>query len=102
MSETESAWMAGVFDGEGSVIRPRKSSPRSIRLQVGGTCEPFIRQIATVTGTGAVYFRPSQNPKHNDQWIWQCHAENARSLLRQMLPWLIVKRERALEFLNGG
>lgn len=100
MSPIDTAWLAGVFDGEGTIIKPRKTSLRSLRISVNNTCEPLVEKIYEVTGTGSVRFIPSHNPKHNHQWIWQCHGDNARSLLRQMLPWLIVKKEKAIMHLD--
>lgn len=97
MSRVQAAWLAGLFDGEGSIIRPHAHRTNSVRITINNTCQPLVQQIAQVTGTGNVLYRASKNPKHADQWVWQCYADNARSLLRQMLPWLIVKREKALE-----
>lgn len=99
MDPIEAAWLAGVFDGEGNIAHPRKGRP-GVRLTVNNTCEPFVQRILEVVATGSIFYRPSKNPRHSDQWVWQCHAENARILLRQMLPWLIVKREKAEEVLN--
>lgn len=99
MSQTERAWLAGLFDGEGTVIQPRKDRPTSIRLAITNTSMPLLERVQEVTGTGSFVAMKRYSPKHTSCWIWQCHADNARSLLRQMLPWLIVKRAKALEFL---
>lgn len=96
MSETEIAWLAGVFDGEGNIAWPRKRNVHTARISVANTCFPLLDKLVEVTGTGSIVGRKVYaNPKHSTCASWACQGDRAKALLRLMLPWLIVKRENA-------
>lgn len=97
----EATWLAGLFDGEGSVIFP-KGRPSSVRITISNTNLDLLNRVEEVTGTGRIIIasRVANNPKHKQAYWWQSYGNQARSLLRQMLPWLIVKREKALRALG--
>jgi hypothetical protein len=101
MTEVEAAWLAGLFDGEGSIVCSRGSDiRRSIRITVTNTRFELLEHLREVVGTGAIIVQPRREAHHSPTWYWLCHSDNARELLRQMQPWLIVKRERAAEALS--
>jgi hypothetical protein len=104
LTKTEAAWLAGLFDGEGSIIFVHKDRPTpSVRITISNTYYPLLLRIQEVTGVGRliVHHRAGTgNPKHSASWNWQTYSANARDLLQQMLPWLIVKREKADAALN--
>ncbi len=95
MSELECAWLAGLFDGEGCVAWPRRSVLHSVRLDIANTCKPLIDKVATVTGTGKVSMAVKHNEKHSQAYSWHVYSDNARFILKQILPWLIVKKYAA-------
>ncbi len=96
MSDTESAWFAGVFDGEGCIVWPVKTNIKSVRLSVANTCVPLLEKVRVVSGTGKVRMQQARKSRfHTQPWIWDCYGENARIVLRQIVPWLIVKKEAA-------
>ena len=95
MTEVQAAWFAGVFDGEGCVGWPRRTVIHSVSLAVSNTNKPLIDKINEVTGTGRVIPGKRRSNRHSPHWKWACYGDNARSILRQILPWLIVKREAA-------
>lgn len=98
MSLIDAAWLAGVFDGEGTVsIAQRQRADRrpTYRLSICNTCLPLIERIVDATGIDQVYRHARHNKKHRDVFVWQVGGPDALSLLRQMRPWLIVKAERA-------
>jgi hypothetical protein len=99
MSELEVAWLAGLFDGEGSIILKKRSRPNSLssRITITNTFYPLLERVIEVTGTGKLYemTRYKPDPSHARSWNWQCNGSNARLVLEQLLPWLIVKKERA-------
>lgn len=101
LTELETAWLAGLFDGEGSIVFAKGRKQRSVTISMHNTCYPLLKRVEEITKTGRVFdhskYRTS--PKHSDVWVWQCYGQNARILLRQMLPWLIVKKDRALKVL---
>lgn len=96
MSQLERVWFAGILDGEGCIGWPRRTILHSVCLTVINTHKGLIDRIAEVTGTGRI--KPAQrskNLRHSAAWTWTCYGDNARSLLRQALPWLIIKKEAA-------
>jgi LAGLIDADG-like domain len=102
MQKSDASWLAGLFDGEGSIVFPRKTNTlNSVRIQITNTNHELLERVIAVTGTGTLVSQMhpgSKNwkPHYKPSWAWQCYGENTRSLLRQMLPWLIEKRDKAL------
>lgn len=75
LSETEAAYLAGLIDGEGSIVaaKKRKSDGRiTWRLQVVNTHLGVIEWVKTVTGTGGIITAKRRNIKHADLYIWEC------------------------------
>ena len=98
MSEAEAAWLAGLFDGEGSVIWVKGRTKKPVRIVITNTCLPLLNRILEVTGVGSISGpKHDGNPKHAAAYYWYCGSNTAVHLLRRMLPWLIVKREKAEE-----
>lgn len=98
MTETEVAWFAGVLDSEGTVNLLSKGINKTphLRMSIANTCYPFLERVAELSGTGAIGVHRVFQPHHSPSWVWYCYGPNARSILRQVLPWLIVKRDKAL------
>jgi intein/homing endonuclease len=101
MTKGERMWLAGLFDGEGSIIFYKSLSKHDcIRISITNTVKELMDKVQEIIGIGNIYARPiPENPKHNRCWHWQCHGGNARIILRQILPWLIVKKEKATKVL---
>ncbi len=96
MSESEVSWFAGLFDGEGCIAWPRRIIHQSVRLDVPSTSKALLDRVAEVTGTGRIApYKPTGNPRHSPAWGWHCYGDNARSILHQIYPWLIIKKEAA-------
>jgi len=98
MTKTEAAWLAGLFDGEGSLIDSKRSGNQSgfcLRFQICMCNEEIIRRVQTIIGTGNITYWKPKNPKHSESWRFHVHGMNAVHVLEQIFPWLIVKRELA-------
>jgi hypothetical protein len=100
MEMSKRAWLAGLFDGEGSIIFVHKDRlTPSIRITITNTSLPLLERVQEVAGVGQIIVQRragQMNPKHSASWHWQTYSASAFHLLEQMLPWLIVKREKAL------
>lgn len=100
MSATDAAWLAGLFDGEGSIVFVHKDrATPSCRITITSTCYPLLERVKEVAGVGQIIVQRRAGhvrPNHLASWHWQTYSANAINLLEQMLPWLIVKREKAL------
>ena len=81
ISDTDKAYIAGLFDGEGSVsykqyMRQRKGKSKAyptwqIRLEVAMTDESLLVWLHEVLGVGTVGPRKVK-PGRKKQWRWRC------------------------------
>ena len=109
-SDTERAWAAGFFDGEGYVgIRRDKRPGRTLTLQIGieqVDIRPLLRFKAAVGWSGYPVQRPARRaPARQPIYrIIMGHQDTLRTFAA-MWPWLSEpKREqftRAMEEING-
>lgn len=100
MTEIEKAWLAGFIDGEGSIGIYRKKSKHGrgghdfgVRLLVVNTNQAAMDYVKALTGCGCSWiskkgYKANWKPCHR----WQAFGENARDLVRQLLPYLRIKR----------
>ena len=96
LTDVEAAWLAGLFDGEGSIIFAKNRPAKNVRITITNCCHFLVERVLEVTGTGSIIDMGNErrNPNHSPSWNWACYGENARILLRRMEPWLIAKREK--------
>jgi hypothetical protein len=97
MSEPEIAWLAGIYDGEGSLSYSKHSN--AWVLSVNMTDQDVIDHLAQVTGVGVVAPRKLY-PNRKQQWQWRVNMRVQQAvLLRAMHPWLSARRRaRIAEF----
>lgn len=100
MSQVEAAWLAGLFDGEGSIVelkRKDRQLTKGWRITITNTNTDLLDRVEEVTGVTArvLMKRRTLNPKHSQAFYWQCYSTTAAGVLLQMYPFLIVKRQRA-------
>lgn len=92
--DQELAYLAGFFDGEGSVgVYGSASRSYHLRASVGGTDERSIRRFMAHFG-GTVSFEPKKN-NWRPVWKWAVTGREAKVALRALMPFLSVKREQA-------
>lgn len=97
----EIGYMAGLYDGEGALVRHAQSSKTSARpplwmAAILMTSEPTIRWLGQFGGH--VYFSPrhEKDPTRKDAWKWElCRQIDVRNFLRTVRPLLIVKAAAA-------
>ena len=113
LTETEKAYLAGFFDGDGCVniaIRQGKDAltPSHYLQVIFSQCDQaFLGRWCNKVGMGTVHENaPLRNP-HITQtkalWHWRLYDRQAESMLRMMLPYLDIKHEQAeiaLQFMN--
>ncbi len=98
-------YLAGLVDGEGCIrLHPsnkgkyRKYYPR---LQVTNTYKPILDLLVDQFG-GAIHSdkfprKANWKIKHD----WRISGDKARELLNQLLPYLVIKKEKAILVLQG-
>ena len=100
ISEYNIAYIAGLFDGEGSVqykqyMRKRKHNIKayptwSIRMEIAMTDRSILMWLCEVLGTGTVHSRKVR-PGRKKQWRWRCSHRQAYYVARLIWPYVHVK-----------
>jgi hypothetical protein len=101
--ETDIAWAAGLFDGEGCVFmarQVRKSRPSlsySLRLSMSMVHKPTIERFASIVGHGKVVVHGRDKARCNarDSWQWSTYNAKALNVLRMLRPHLVTKAAEA-------
>lgn len=99
LTETQAAYIAGFLDGEGSIIIVHKKPTRySLRVSISQSARArqVLDWISEVTGIGAsINKNPTKGENHAVGLTWVCNSYAAETLLAQLFPYLIVKRQQA-------
>jgi hypothetical protein len=93
MTDAETAWVAGLIEGEGSFTTLKGT--RSGRVSMGSTDRDVLEKLAAITGVGKVTAIKAQasslGSKPIYQWVvWR--KANVRLLTERILPWLGERR----------
>ena len=118
IAETDSAYIAGLFDGEGSIYfakRPEKkkkhngkgyriSNSQRISMEVTMTDESVIRWLHEILGVGTVVKKPRKGlrkdgTKYLMQWKWRCTFRDAYYVCLNIWPWSHTKLEKINQIL---
>jgi hypothetical protein len=105
MTNEEAAYIAGLFDGEGSVDFKRRKEKRGkyitnamqITIRVEMTNESILRWLHTVLGVGTVRKRnrsPSVKPHWKDRWTYTARFRDALYVCCVMWPYAHVKLDK--------
>ena len=101
INQTELAWAAGFFDGEGSFVlgRPTPNTMPQFRVQLAQTDSRQLKRFKnTVAGLGNVTGPyKSQSPKHRVKWTFNtARFEHSQAILAMLWKYLCpIKREQA-------
>ncbi len=102
MTLTEAAWLAGFFDGEGSLtsfLAGRNRKYPSWVISVPNTYKAALDRCVEYTGVGKVNVKKVK-AKHKPAWCWRVNCQrDIEAVCRQMLPFLIIKRKTVEAFL---
>lgn len=95
LTQVQSAYLAGLIDGEGSIILYRRGSGSAMRLTITSTFRPVLEWCQSLCGVGNIVDVTSRNAKHKQQRCWLVNSQAAQSVLEQVEPYMIIKREQA-------
>lgn len=98
--ELELAYLAGFFDGEGTIIICKDKSRLgnvNYRLRVGASqvIPAPITMLQDKFG-GLTQIHKKSSLSHRDIFTWQLHSQKAKEFLKCLLPYLTVKRDQAM------
>lgn len=106
MTETETAWLAGLLEGEGTIVF---TSVNSIALTIFMTDEDVLRRCHEFTEAGMVTgpYQNKKRPTHKPLWKWSVtKGAHAEAILIAIYPWMGIRRQArigaALERLAGS
>ena len=105
MPNDELAYLAGVFDGEGSfgIWSKGEGKSKQLRENVDMSDGDIIMRFLTFFKAGVIYARVPQDPKHKLMYSWRVnHKETAVNILRRMLPYLSKRRQAKFHEVVGG
>ena len=105
MPNDELAYLAGVFDGEGSfgIWSKGVGKTKQLRVNVDMADSDIIMRFLTFFKTGAIYSRQPKDPKHKLMYSWRVDKkEIALDILRSMLPYLSKRRQLKFHEVAGG
>lgn len=100
MTEAVKAYLAGIMDGEGSISLAQSGAKRTRfyifpLVRIANTDPVLIEWIASQVGMGARQYTSAMNvrckPCHHISWA----CGEAVELLTAILPYLVIKRDRA-------
>lgn len=96
LSQADAAYLAGIVDGEGSVmLTSRKNGGLNIALVVANTDLQLLTWILSTCAIGHIYRRTRESATHRTSYAWRCFSDSAVGLIRQLQPYLRIKRTQA-------
>lgn len=103
MQDTDAAYLAGLVDGEGSVMLYRRRDVVAVRLAVANTHRGVLDWIVDTTDVGKVHNQYPERPStigdrtfiRKATFAWTCNADAAESVLQQLLPYMQIKPAQA-------
>lgn len=104
-TETERAWLAGIFDGEGciglyavsTIVRGKRYHFWRVMLSVTNTNLVLLDRVREIVGVGQVSSNGRRlSAKHRPAHRWQASAKLAVQVLVLIEPYLVAKREQCL------
>lgn len=92
MADTKIAYLAGVFDGEGTIGFYWNGKQYVLSVAVTMCCVAVLEAFVEEFG-GKIYPCNKKNAKR-PQYTWQLRAKKAEPFMSAVLPYLIEKREQ--------
>lgn len=100
MTETEKAYIAGIIDGEGSIMLQRihKNEFPSPCVSVASTSLELLNWLKKTIGKGMIISKKNYNPEvHKDCYSYVLRRNDAIKLIDEICPYLVIdsKKKRA-------
>ena len=119
ITETDRAYIAGLFDGEGSIYYAKRTEKKKkhngkgyrtsmsqrISMEITMTDESVIRWVHEVLGRGTVVRKPRKGlrkdgTKYLMQWRWRCTFRDAFYVCKLLWPWAHVKMPKIQQVID--
>lgn len=102
LTGAEKGYLAGVIDGDGCLFMYKdKKGNAYLGMEVANTNEQFVKYVATLIGGKPYVSSPKGRLGHKKCFHVRLYKrKHVISLLKTLLPYLIIKKEKALEILD--
>lgn len=97
MDNEATAWIAGLFEGEGSIVFAQKNS---VVVTIFMTDEDVVRRCGALVGAGTVRgpYTDSKRPTNKPMWKWSIFkGAHVEPFLRAIYPWMGSRRQARIE-----
>lgn len=114
LTETQKAYLAGFFDGEGcihigtyppGIYSASTISPfHQLSVTLGNTNRTILEHICTLLSAGNIQSSKGKNSKTRMYYQWRIYGTKAMEFLELLKPYFILKKEEAvlaIEFQSG-
>lgn len=95
LSSTQAAYLAGLIDGEGSIVLYMRRDVVAMRVMVSNTHRGVLDWIQSLTGVGQTFNTRPETALNKASFQWWCNADAAESVIKQIHPYLIIKKTQA-------
>lgn len=92
------AYAAALTDGEGTIrVQRQLSGPRVRYFPVVTVCNCAVEVLSFLKKHwgGSIRANRKPHPTHRQSYVWEVKRAEGKEFLREILPYLIIKREQA-------
>lgn len=97
MTETEKTYIAGIIDGEGSIMLQKFHSNEypSPCVSIASTTLDLLKWIKCTVGKGTIINKKNYNPdKHQNCYIYILKYNDAIKFIESVYPYLIIPSKK--------
>ena len=97
MTESEKAYIAGIIDGEGSIMLQKFHANEypSPCVSIASTTKELLKWIKTTVGHGVIISKKNYNlDKHKDCYSYIIKYDLAIYLLKEISPYLVINSKK--------
>lgn len=100
MSQSESAYLAGLVDGEGTITltSKRKDAFRVVSLTISSTEPALLKWARRTIGAGIITGKRTVSEKHTPSFTYQIYSRQALDVIAQIQPHLQSYKKRRAKF----
>jgi hypothetical protein len=94
LSDVEAAYIAGLFDGEGSIslVRHRRNRWPSPQVAIASNDREVLEWLRTRLG-GSISTKTPRQPTHSISHDWRLTDRRALTFLQDIRPYLLIQRK---------
>ncbi len=98
LRETDWAYIAGIIDGEGSILFQNSGKHKVVHLSISNTDLNVLEWIKNKLKEGTIYEKIRYSSNWKQCYVWRTAAHKVvYSILIKMLPYLKIKRDKAIK-----